>query len=276
MNCTGPRTEVGKLRSKFNATKHGIFSSVALIAGESRAEFDALLEGLREHYQPKEAVAEILVDKLATQLWRYRRFLIAEAAEIQKRIAFPGWNNKHQSSKVVTIICKEDGQEDTKLMETTADPEIRDRCLGLLRDLKSAIETAGFDITRDSSVLTKLYGKSTAQNVKKTLFARYPNPLAATYSQAEQQKNESASPEPFKRAFLEELEAEIRGLDRRKSIESEKGRLEALRQYVPDSCLPERLIRYEINLERNISRTLSQLEFLLEIQLSHRVPPAIK
>jgi hypothetical protein len=138
MNSTGPRSAAGKLRSKFNAVKHGIFSSVVLIAGESRSEFDALLEGLREHYQPKGALVEILVEKLATQLWRYRRFLIAEAAEIQNGIAFPGWNKNNQSSKIVTIVVKQEGQEDTKLMESIADPEIRDRCLGLLRDLRSA------------------------------------------------------------------------------------------------------------------------------------------
>jgi hypothetical protein len=172
---------------------------------------------------------------------------------------------------------KQEGQEDTKLMESIADPEIRDRCLGLLRDLRSGIETGGLDINRDSSILTKLYGKSTKENVKKTLFAKYPNPLApATYSQAQQQQNESVLPEQLKRTFLEELEAEISGLERCKSIESERGRLEALRQYVPDSSLPERLVRYDANLERNISLTLRQLEWLREIQLGHPVPPAIK
>lgn len=39
----GPCTPVGKLRSKFNATKHGIFSSVILLPGESNAELDALV-----------------------------------------------------------------------------------------------------------------------------------------------------------------------------------------------------------------------------------------
>jgi hypothetical protein len=43
---TGPRTELGKQRSKLNAIKYGIFSSVMLLGSESKEEFDALVSGL--------------------------------------------------------------------------------------------------------------------------------------------------------------------------------------------------------------------------------------
>ncbi len=52
--ATGPRTPLGKQRSKHNATTHGIFSRVALLASESQSEFDSLLEGLRRYFHPKE------------------------------------------------------------------------------------------------------------------------------------------------------------------------------------------------------------------------------
>ncbi len=39
---TGPRTELGKQRSKLNAVKYGIFSSVLLLGTESHQEFDRL------------------------------------------------------------------------------------------------------------------------------------------------------------------------------------------------------------------------------------------
>jgi hypothetical protein len=35
-----PNTVAGKQRSKFNATKHGIFSSKVLLPGESRKEYE--------------------------------------------------------------------------------------------------------------------------------------------------------------------------------------------------------------------------------------------
>jgi hypothetical protein len=45
---TGPRTEVGKQRSKLNAVKYGIFSSVLLLGSESRQEFNGLVSGLQD------------------------------------------------------------------------------------------------------------------------------------------------------------------------------------------------------------------------------------
>jgi len=38
----------GKERSKHNAVKHGIFSNLPFLDGESKAQFDSLLNGLRE------------------------------------------------------------------------------------------------------------------------------------------------------------------------------------------------------------------------------------
>jgi len=81
---TGPRTDLGKERSKLNAVKHGIFSGVLLMGSESSNEFEGLLAGLRETLQPVGAVEELLVDLLAVSYWRCRRLLIAERAEIER------------------------------------------------------------------------------------------------------------------------------------------------------------------------------------------------
>jgi hypothetical protein len=77
-NATGPRTQEGKRRSKYNSTKDGIFSKVFVLDGESRAEFNALLNGLRDDFHPEGTFEEIWVEKLATLLWRERRLIIAE------------------------------------------------------------------------------------------------------------------------------------------------------------------------------------------------------
>src|SRR5260370_30346838 len=60
--ATGPRTPTGKERSKHNALRHGIFSKVALLKGESRSEFVSLLSGLREAIQPQGMLAEVQVE----------------------------------------------------------------------------------------------------------------------------------------------------------------------------------------------------------------------
>jgi hypothetical protein len=85
---TGPRSSLGKDRTKHNALKHGIFSQVVLLKNEPRSEFDSLLSRLRDDLQPEGMLEEILVEKLATLVWRHRRLIIAETAEIRKGVGF--------------------------------------------------------------------------------------------------------------------------------------------------------------------------------------------
>jgi hypothetical protein len=218
----------------------------------------------------------ILVDKLATSFWRLRRLYIAEAAEIQTGIMFPRMDNRNQP-RVVTWVVREDGKEDCELMQGIADPEAREKCLGLLRDLKTGINTGGFETNRDSAILTKLFGNDTDERQRPTLYRRYRIWLSkANCSEEERQKNGSTSPEQCKMSFLEEVEEEIRRLERDKWIGSERMRLERLRQYVPDSPQPDRLLRYEASLERTIDRGLGQLERLQMKRLGHSVLPPIK
>jgi hypothetical protein len=79
-NPNGPPTPAGKARSRHNACKHGIFAKVALLKSESRSQFDSLLSGLQNDLQPEGTLEQLLVEKLATLLWRYRRLMIAQLA----------------------------------------------------------------------------------------------------------------------------------------------------------------------------------------------------
>jgi hypothetical protein len=79
----GPRTEIGKAIASRNAMKHGIFSNAILLTSESRAEYDSLLSGLREDLKPIGTLEEVLVEKLAVLIWRYRRLIFTETAEIK-------------------------------------------------------------------------------------------------------------------------------------------------------------------------------------------------
>jgi hypothetical protein len=83
---TGPRTAIGKERSKYNALKHGLFSNVVVLDHETRSEFEAVLCGLRLDLKPEGLLEDALVEKIATILWRYRRLLQAESADVQKNM----------------------------------------------------------------------------------------------------------------------------------------------------------------------------------------------
>jgi hypothetical protein len=47
-----------------------------VLKSESQAEFDALLNGLREDFQPVSTMEEGLVEMLAGTQWRRRRLLV--------------------------------------------------------------------------------------------------------------------------------------------------------------------------------------------------------
>jgi len=93
----GPRTQQGKEKSKYNSVKHGIFCRAVVINGESRAEFEDLLNGLRNDLQPEGTLEEILVEKLAALFWREHRLIIADGeANIRNGIDFLGLNERPQ------------------------------------------------------------------------------------------------------------------------------------------------------------------------------------
>jgi hypothetical protein len=98
---TGPRTLEGKERSKHNATRHGIFSSVVVLKGEARWEYETLLDSLWKSFGPEGGLEELLVEKIAVISWRQRRLLEAEGAEVRRGIEFVGLDvlspNSHDS-----------------------------------------------------------------------------------------------------------------------------------------------------------------------------------
>jgi hypothetical protein len=56
---TGPRTQQGKERSSHNAVKHGMLAKLVVLKGESQAEFNAVLSGLRDDCQPVGTLEEL-------------------------------------------------------------------------------------------------------------------------------------------------------------------------------------------------------------------------
>jgi len=69
---------------RFNALKHGILSKLAVLAHEDHAEFDDLLAALIEEHRPAGMTERHLIEELATIIWRKRRVLLAEGAQINQ------------------------------------------------------------------------------------------------------------------------------------------------------------------------------------------------
>lgn len=276
---TGPRTRQGKEKSKHNALKHGIFSKAVVLKGESQREFDALLTGLRNDLTPEGTLEEVLVENLAAFLWRKRRSLIAEGAEIQAGAEFIEWDGKERQrqevAKLPQLSCN------GGLMRWLANPEVLQGCLYLLNILRESIERNGFDPNWDKKILTTLYGEHFKETLwRETLFNRYLIWSATSVSSEEEpQKKGTASPQQSKDNLLAELQSEIMRLDRygqeQAAVVSDKLRLESLPSNVPDAQRLDRLLRYETTLERGIHRVLNQLEHLQRMRLGQPVAPSL-
>ncbi len=155
---TGPRTRLGKERSKHNALRHGIFSKAAILTSESQPEFDSLLNGLCKDFRPIGRLEETLVEILAVTLWRQRRTLIAEAAEIQAGIeSIEHPEDPHAPIRAI-LACRR--HHDDGLIRSIANAEALSTCIDLLRKLKARVSANVLDPQKDKLVLTGIYADS--------------------------------------------------------------------------------------------------------------------
>jgi hypothetical protein len=277
--ATGPRTRQGKERSKHNAQKHGIFSEVVVLEGE-RDEFESFLNGLWNDRQPVGTCEIALVDKLATLLWRQRRVLIAEAAEIQKGRDFVEWDEHREQEERAAEILRSSTNCNGGLITKIAIPKVLERCLELLAQLKNGIEQVGLNPECDKGILTMLYGEYRQEDCRHSLFNGYLIGLAHAFCPDEKRKDaETASPGEAKQNFLHELKLEEKRLRRfkkdRTAKESDRLRLISLSRCIPTSAVMDRLLRYEAKFDHEIDRLLKQLELLQRRRLGQPPLPQI-
>ena len=66
---TGPRTEEGKEKSKFNALSHGLTARSALLPGDDPVALNALRRELLDDLQPRNSLGTLLVVRIADDKW---------------------------------------------------------------------------------------------------------------------------------------------------------------------------------------------------------------
>jgi len=285
-NFTGPRSPEGKERSKHNALRHGIFSGVTVLPGESSDEYDLLLKGLSEALKPEERLEKLLVEKLAMLTWRHRRLLQAEGAEIQQGSEFLEWDQKmrqqHEAeiAKRTLVRSPKTYGDRPGLIPEMQNPEILEYSVELLLGLQRRVKSHGFDQEEyDRSILEIIYGA--VSNLHGTLLNSYYGWLKASrVPEEERQRLGYPTPEQCKDAFVSQIDDEIRRLrnyrQEQAEKESERTKLEVLRRKVPESEKLDRLLRYETSLERAFDRTLTQLERAQRIRKGQPLPPQLE
>jgi hypothetical protein len=280
--ATGPRSEQGKQKSSRNATKHGVFSKVIILKGESRAEYEAVLEGLRETLQPEGPLEEFLVEKLATLEWRQRRLLMAEGAEIQKNKEFVESDQRDREREEAEGIARlSNPLNNHGLIGKTHNPEVVERCVQLLFQLRKRIKEHGFNLESDIPILEKIYGDRGENRLREDLYDSYEIWLLTSKTSDEERLRAGyASSGHCRMNILRVIDEEIIRLRRdqqaRASVQTARTQLEIVCRNVPDGPGLDRLLRYEASLERSFDRTLGQLERLQRTRLGQPGLPKLE
>jgi hypothetical protein len=77
---TGPRTPAGKAACCLNASRHGLLARELLVKGESKGDFTAFADGVRERLAPDGELEIFVVNRVISAAWRLRRALTVESA----------------------------------------------------------------------------------------------------------------------------------------------------------------------------------------------------
>jgi hypothetical protein len=73
LKSRGPKTDAGKQTSSRNALKHGLLGVLPVADGENSADYAKLYDDLVQDLEPKGCLENIIVEKIAADLWRLRR-----------------------------------------------------------------------------------------------------------------------------------------------------------------------------------------------------------
>ena len=112
---TGPKTEQGKAKSKFNALKHGMTAEVAVLPHEDKISYEELRQATIESYQPANGVELMLVELIAGNYWRLLRARRVETATLDLHIR--AYKRRHGVSTAASI------DDDCGIATAFADPD---------------------------------------------------------------------------------------------------------------------------------------------------------
>jgi hypothetical protein len=70
---TGPRTSEGKAHVRLNSLRHGLRSAALVLPTEDQQDFDHLIAGIEDEFQPQTASENTLIEQMAIAQWKILR-----------------------------------------------------------------------------------------------------------------------------------------------------------------------------------------------------------
>jgi hypothetical protein len=272
-----PNTPHGKKRSRFNATKHGIFSSKILLRGESREEYEALWNGLRKSFQPEGTAEEVWVERLTVLLWRERRFLDAERAEIDRGITCGKFDSIFAGRTQEWELLRA-GETAGGMLRDVTNPLVIETAIRLLKQSRDLLEKFGFERGEDPWRLRKLYGLDHDRKVPLSIYLVY---LQHSKLATDSPKGSEPAPSPdeLKKQMIEIFNEEIERLEAlalsAEYLDRRREEFSTATASIPSKDVLERLLRYATHWSREIERTLDQLERMQRARVGKPVPRVV-
>ena len=242
----------GYQATRFNAMKHGILSSLVVLAHEDHADFDDLLAALIDEHRPAGMTERHLIEELATIIWRKRRVLLAEGAKINE-----GLKSAANSSK--SVMSSAAPFQRGMSSETT---DVRDLLDLTPDDVAEAQKSAALDLaaTQKAAAILRKGGPNAYAKARRALLQESRD-WWDEYVEEEEHPATAEGLAEYIRVTLEpicfQMEREARFTPAIKAQTLGEG----LRAH-----LLEKLNRYETHLDRKFERTLAMLLKLKQLR----------
>jgi hypothetical protein len=149
---TGPVSESGKRASSRNALRHALTGhTLAMRYDESEADYQQLLQNLRDEYTPDSTTEEILVVKLAQCYWLSQRAIriasadMGDAAQVSLMLRYQAHHDRAFQSTLKQLIALQQlrasqAREEHLMKASAMSIDLEAKCirLNMLREKQSA------------------------------------------------------------------------------------------------------------------------------------------
>ena len=150
---TGPVTLQGKQTVSNNALKHGVFSKTLILTDEDPDEYKSLVDQLLQELHPSGLLEQTLVERIALTLWRQRRLVRAETANIES----------NRSSKQIVLQVNQEldlSYTSRELKESDLipfDAMHYERYESILNELDGLFEQPSLDLIKIKNIAPNVY-----------------------------------------------------------------------------------------------------------------------
>jgi hypothetical protein len=279
---TGPRTEGGRRRTRYNALRSGLFAKTTVLKRESATEYEVLRKGIWEEFQPESALEVDDVEYLVTLLWRRRRVPVAESAEIAKLVECESFNSLLAQQLEAQDYLRA-GPSAGGLLRHTSNPFVLEQAIELMVMCRDALDKYGFEVD-DTERLANLYGLDHNSGTPFGVFFYYVLQLRRARGINKGFQNNydklKKTPEELKKATLVVFDMEIERLKRLEAAESivsdRAQEYQAIAASVPPQDVLNRIYRAEAHLSREIDRVLNRLERARRRRQGQPEPPTLR